>query len=261
MIQRETAKEKTVMKAADAHCHLFDVDPLAIDSAIMAGVRIMVTNGIDTRTNMQTLSMHGKAGIYCAIGVHPNSSVAMTDEELNFNLGLIRSNSAKIVGIGEIGLDYTTAKTDADKKRQASVFKMMLDAAAAVRKPVSVHSREALPDVFRILESYTELVVHLHFFEGREADARLAQRRGYYISVPYLKSAQRAEAVRTIDISNIMVESDSPTAGSTPSDVLFAVELVAALKGIDAARVADITFENTKRLFNIDGSRFMRSGL
>ncbi len=261
LIVREKPREATISRVADAHCHLFDVDPLAVESAIRAGVQIMVTNGVDTRTNMQTLGMHGKTGIYCMIGVHPNNAVGMGDEELDFNLGLIRSNSAKIVGIGEIGLDYTSAKTDADRKRQVDVFKKMLDAASKIRKPVSIHSREAIRDVFSILESYTEQKAHLHFFEGREADAKLAQKRGYYISVPYLKSAQRADAVRNIDISNIMVESDSPTAGSTPSDARLAVEFVAGLKGIDVAKAASATFENTKRLFNIDGSRFMRSGL
>ncbi len=253
--------EITLARLADAHCHLYELDRSAITAARMAGVRIMITNGVDTRTNARTLEMYGQDGIYCMVGVHPNSAITIEEDELEFNVKLIKANAKKIVGIGEIGLDYLSAKDDVQKGKQKRALTSMLDLAAGLRKPVSLHSRGSIKDVFKMLESYPELPVHMHFFEGSAEDARLAQKRGYYISVPYLKSAQRAEAVRAMELSNIMVESDSPTANSTPSDVLNAVQLVSELKGIEKNKVAEQTFENTKRLFNIDATRFMRSGL
>lgn len=248
----------TKTRMADSHCHLYELNQNEIRSAVVTGVEVMITNGVNTKSNIETLNMIDEKNVYGMIGIHPEFALKIKDEEIDFNEGLIKSNSFRISGIGEIGLDYTFAKKEEEKEKQKEVFIKMLDIAASLKKPVSIHSRKALSDIFSVLESYNDLQVHLHFFEGNGDEAKYAERKGYYISIPYLKSEKRITAIKAIDIRNIMAETDSPTASSTPSDVRYSIKLISDSKGLDLDFVAETTFNNTRKFFNIDFKRFMR---
>lgn len=250
-------KMATRTAVADAHCHLYDIDKDTIKSALLLGVRFMMTNGVNTKTNMDTLSMIDGHSIYGMVGVHPEFS-GMDDKEVSFNESLIDNNQSSISGIGEIGLDYSIAKDQKSRERQKHVFGRMLDVAARLKKPVSVHSRNAMDDVFSIMESYPELKVHIHFFEGDAERAKDAERRGYYISVPHLRSTARAQALKAISINNIMAETDCPTANATPSNIYQSVQFIADSKKMGYEEVAEITLNNTRRFFNVDLVKFMR---
>jgi TatD DNase family protein len=252
-------KRKTRM--ADSHCHLYAIDAADIRSAVASGVEIMVTNGVDTKSNMETLSMIDNRNVYGTIGVHPEFASKLDEDEIEFNKRMIMDNSKTIVGVGEVGLDYSVASDDRGRNSQKRVFIEMLDCAVKINKPVSVHSRMALKDVFSVLDSYHDLKVHIHFFEGNAEQAREAERRGYMISVPYLSSAARVEAVKAIGVDMIMAETDSPTAGAKPSEIYRTIEFIAKIKGIGTDISAETTFNNTKRLFNIGVEKFMRQGL
>lgn len=243
---------------ADSHCHLFELKHEDIKSALVTGVEVMVTNGVNTKSNIETLNMIDGKNVFGMIGVHPEFALKMDDEEIDFNESMIKNNSFKISGVGEIGLDYTLAKNEKDRRKQKRVFIRMLDIAASLKKPVSIHSRESLSEIFSILKSYDDLQIHLHFFEGNKDETEYAERKGYYISVPYLKSVKRMIAIKTINIRNIMAETDSPTASAKPSDVYYSIKLIADSKGLDFDFVAETTFNNTRTFFNIDFKRFMR---
>ncbi len=248
----------TKTRMADAHCHLYGLDLGVIKSAKMVGVEVMITNGINTKSNIDTLNMIDRRNVYGMVGIHPEFALKINDEEIEFNKSLIESNLSKITGIGEIGLDYTLIKNEKEKERQKEIFIKMLDIAVRFKKPVSIHSREALPDVFSILKDYNDLGVHIHFFEGSKEEAKYAEKKGYYISVPYIKSTKRVAAIKVISIKNILAETDSPTASATPSDVSHSIEFIANSKGLEFEYVAETTFKNTQKFFNIDFKSFMR---
>ncbi|MGC8651740.1 MAG: TatD family hydrolase [Candidatus Micrarchaeia archaeon] len=263
MLQKEqvlaVAKEQrvtTVPSMADAHCHLDLLDADGISNAIKGGVQLMVTDGVDTKSNLASLKLADRINIFAALGVDPEHA-AISDEELEFNITLVRSNKAAIVAIGEIGLDRKLATSEAGMKRQRQVFGKFLDLAVSLNMPVSVHARNAIDEVLQLLADKGVQKAHLHFFEGDVEQAKRAERLGYMISIPPFRSSRRDRVIKDIAIDNILAESDAPAAGTTPLDVKKSIGIVAAAKGISFEKAAEVLFYNTRRFFGIDAG-FMR---
>ena len=251
-----TKEERTtntqVTQMADAHCHLDLVnDPSIIKNAIAAGVKTIVTNGVDTKSNAKSIALSDGTNIFAALGIDPEHAAATTEEELEKSIKMIRANVGKVVAIGEIGLDYKKAESFVALSWQRTVFKRFLLLAVELNLPVSVHSRNALDDVLSIIDEVGNEKVHLHFFEGNAQQAREIVRRGYLISVPPVDSEKRMKAIKEIAIDNLMAESDAPIVGDSPLAVRRSIALIAATKGISFESAAEATTENVKRFFGI----------
>ncbi|MCL5440359.1 MAG: TatD family hydrolase [Candidatus Marsarchaeota archaeon] len=239
----------------DSHCHLDLVKDWAlVTESIRYGVTTMVTNGIDTQSNKRALDISDNVNVFPALGVDPQSAM-MSDGEMEENILLIRANSRRVVAIGEIGLDYREGMGEMVFNRQKEVFRKMLDLAVELRLPVSVHARKALPEVFSLLEESGADMVHLHFFDGGEEEARIAERRGYMISVPPIESSKRSRAIRQMPIELIMAESDSPVVGATPMSTEKSINIIAEAKGMAVERAAGHVVENAKKFFRIPQKR------
>jgi TatD DNase family protein len=256
-IERDT-QERTNVELADAHCHLDMVDANAIASSKAYGVSVMITNGGSMKANMETLRIADGKHVFAAIGMGPEEAVNAGEEEVEFSLGLVRKNKGRIVGVGEVGLDYKIADSFERVALQKTVLERFIDIAAELGIPISIHSRNAMDDLLKLLEEKKAEKVHLHFFEGDVAQAKTAASRGYFISVPPIESSKRNRAIKEIPIEQLMAESDSPAAGALPKDVEKSVMIIAKAKGIDYARAAEITTANTKRFFNIGRQNLMR---
>ena len=243
--------DKQLTEMADAHCHLDIIsDRRVIDSAIANGVHTIITNGVDTKSNMKSIELADNRHIFAVLGIDPEHS-NITDEELEFNLKLVKQNAGKIVGIGEIGLDYGKVKETVPIAKQKKVFEAFLNLAKQLKLPVSIHSREALNDVMQILADKKMEKVHIHFFEGNVQQAKELERKGYMISVPPVQSSRRSKVIKEIAIDNIMAESDAPVVGISPASVDRSIGIVSEAKKIDFAKTADILTKNTKRFFGI----------
>ncbi len=242
---------KQVIELADAHCHLDLMKGADIGDAIRFGVRTMITNGVDTASNMNGIELADQRNVFAAAGVDPEHAVPMDEDELEFNISTIRSNAGRIVGIGEVGLDYKDAKSAGTAEKQKKVFARFLDLAQELRLPVSVHSRGALDDVMAILSERKAERVHIHFFEGSVQQAKAAERLGCTISVPPLESGRRSKVVKEMALERIMAESDSPIVGATPKAVESSVRAVAAAKGMSFESAAEALTLNTKNFFGI----------
>jgi TatD DNase family protein len=242
--------ETEITELADAHCHLDLVqDPLEIKRAIAGGVRTIITNGVDTGSNIKSIELADNRRIFAALGIDPEH-VDISEQELEFNLKMIKSNSKKIVAVGEIGLDYKKAVTPELVAKQKSTFGRLLELADSIGVPVCVHSRNAMDDVLSIINEKGIKKVHIHFFEGNTQQAIEIVRRGYMISVPPLESSKRMRVLKEIAIDNIMAESDSPIVGASPLAVRQSIEIIAAAKGLSFESAAEAVTLNTKRFFN-----------
>ena len=107
------------------------------------------------------------------IGIHPECA----NDDLDQITSLIEENMDTISGIGEIGLDPTFVQSDEDKKNQTHVFETLLSLAEKYQKPVSIHSRKSLDDIFEIMTSYTTKHALLHWFDGSKK--QLTKSNGY----------------------------------------------------------------------------------
>ncbi len=270
----EKEKELTTVQTqkvelADAHCHLDLIkDHSLVLQAVNGGVLTIVTDGIDILTSRVAVKIAAvDEHVFAAIGIDPENALKMEISHARNNLlhaakelgDMVGANRGNIVAIGEIGLDYMKAKSEAEKEKQRKVFNAMIELALELNLPVSVHSRGAMEEVLETLRSRSVKRAHLHFFEGNLQQAKEAERLGYMISIPPLSSAKRAEVIKDIAIDRLMVESDSPVVGESPLSVRKAVEMVAEAKRISVERAAEQLVANTKRFFNIQPKRsFMR---
>ena len=149
------------MMLIDTHVHLndeqYDEDlNEVISRAREAGVDRMFVVGFDTPTIERTMELIDKYDfIYGIIGWHPVDAIDCTDERLEWIESL--SKHPKIIGIGEMGLDYHWDKSPSDVQKE--VFKKQIALAKRVQIPIIIHNREATQDCIDILiEEHAEEV-------------------------------------------------------------------------------------------------------
>ncbi len=244
------------VEIADAHCHLDLInDHNIVLDAIESGVKTIITNGIDPLSSKSAIKIASlNTGVYAAIGIDPEKALTLQSGLLHSitELKSLATKQNKVVAIGEIGLDYMKAKSNAEKEKQREVFMAMLDLAVELSLPVSVHSRESMDDILEILKSKSVKKAHLHFFEGNLQQAKDAERLGYMISIPPVNSTKRMEVIKDVSIGNLMAESDAPVVGATPKDAERSIAIVAAVKKIDFTTAASALRMNTNKFFGIN---------
>ncbi len=237
---------------ADAHAHIDLLkDDGLLKESINRGVGTIVTCGVDYLTSVRALELSDYSTIFPEVGLDPENAL-LSGNVIDAVCELAKKNSARIVGIGEIGLDFKKAASEMEREKQREAFKSMIELGMALDKPLTVHSRDSIKEVLGILKDSGAKKVQLHYFEGDDDDARTAAELGYYISVPPLESRKRASAIKNFPIELLMTETDTPVVGKAPYYVEVSVRIVADVKGIDYYKAAEILTENTKRFFKIN---------
>jgi len=252
----------------DTHCHLDmrgyeDLDDI-IASAADQGVGGIITIGIDVQSSRHAVTIARRyKNVWATIGIHPHNAENTSPEHFNQLATLALDKSNKVVGYGEIGLDY--AKNYAPKERQIKEFVHQLHLAKDLKLPVIIHDRDAHEDTLQLLKQHGPFPDGgvMHCFSGDSALADQVIDLGFYISIPgiitFKKSATLQQVAREIPLEHIILETDGPFLapvpyrGKTnrPEYLAFTAQKVADLKGISLDDVARITTENSKTLFKI----------
>lgn len=240
----------------DTHCHVLhdyydNIDEI-INKCKNNGVSKIVISGCDIETNKEVLELVNKYDIiYGTIGFHPTELNDFREDYFDFLEKNIMNK--KIVGIGEIGLDYHYE--DTDKNKQINVFTRQLEIAEKYNKPIVVHSRDSIQDTYNILSNY-KLKGSIHCFSGSVEMAKLFTKLGYKLGVggiiTYKNAKNIKEVVKNIDLSYILLETDSPYLSpepyrgtrNDPSNIPFIVEAIADIKNVSKIDVARITTDN-----------------
>jgi TatD DNase family protein len=246
----------------DTHCHIFleyyeDISK-TIDEILKSGVNKIIVNGCDMKSNLEVLDLIKKYDcVYGAIGFHPTELSLVTEEDIIWLEKHL--NDDKIVAIGEIGLDYHY--DDTDKNKQQKWLKRQLELAEKYKKPIIVHSRDAIQDTFDILTKYN-VRGSIHCYSGSVEMAREFVKKGYYIGVggtiTYSNSKRLAEVIKDIDLSYILLETDSPYLPpegkrgekNTPANIPLIAKKIAEIKEISVSEVEKITNRNASSLFD-----------
>jgi TatD DNase family protein len=257
------------MELIDTHCHLdwkaFDPDREAvIERAVQAGVQRLITVGVDVPSSRRALEIAERhAAVFAAVGVHPNDCADFGPAALNEVRRL--AQHPKVVAIGEIGLDDHWHTVDRDT--QARAFRVQLELAAELDKPVIIHSRDAAPDVVQVLEDFAahtaRLTGTLHsYFDDLEL-ARRVFHLGFYIGVTgpitFKKSDREREIVRQVRSDRLLLETDAPFLTpvphrgerNEPAYVRHVAEMLAAVRGQPVEEIARQSTENAERLFGL----------
>jgi TatD DNase family protein len=238
------------LEFVDAHCHLnlFAEPHKTISESRSKGVGVIVTAGGSGKDNIETLKLLEHERVFAVVGIGPD--FAAKDSGLVGEIEALVKMSRKIVGIGEIGVD-TKVAADNDLGLQKEIFRKQVQIAKELDLPIVIHSRGALDEVIKIIESEHMKRAMFHFFEGDEKQASELAKKGYLISIPPAWTGKRKRIIKEVGLNSLVAETDSPIVGKTPADVVGVCEAIAKLKGVSLEEVATETTENIRRLFYI----------
>ena len=164
---------------------------------------------MNNENSLQTLELAKKNNLVLPfIGIHPECA----HDDLEQICSLIEHNHTNLSGIGEIGLDPTYVNNDEDIRQQKHVFETLLSYAEKFDKPVSIHSRKSLDDIFQIMTSYDTKHALLHWFDGSKKQLQKAMDMGFFVSYgPVMVYANDKQTLLSkTDEAKILVETDGP---------------------------------------------------
>lgn len=197
--------------------------------------------------------------VYGYVGVFPEEVKDFSDKTLSDMEEIIKSNP-KIIGIGEIGLDYYWNKSF--KELQKEVFIKQIEFANQMNLPLNIHSREAHLDTLEILKKYNKnSTAIMHCFSGSLGFARECIKEGIYIAlggvVTFKNAKKTKEVAKNIPLEYLLLETDDPYLApvpfrgkeNQPMYVKYVAEEIANLRGITPEEVAKTSTENAKKIF------------
>jgi len=218
-------------------------------------------------------------GMWALIGCHPD------DLEENFDIEKYRQlakSSKKIVGIGEVGLDFYYLPHDrkqvaAIKKKQIEAFKQFISLAKELDLPLVLHCRGTQDDPYGAYEEMLEILTGsadgstkltmtaspgvIHCYGGDLEQAKKFLDLGFYIGITGIVTFKNAkelqQIVREIPLDKILVETDAPFLApepyrgqrNEPAYVKYVAQKIADLKELAFDEVAKQTYNNTRKLF------------
>ena len=254
----------------DAHSHL-DHHLIAknaeeiVQRAKAAGLKYIVSNGINPETNRKCLELSEKYPmIKCAMGLYPKSALKKETESGEYPMGFgdfdtdgeisfIRKHKNKIVAISEVGLDFVGGEV----KEQIEDFEKMIKLAKELNKPVVVHSRKAEQKAIEVLEGFNYKKVVMHCFCGKKSLIKRASDNNWFFTVPtvVVRSHQFQDLVKNVGISQLFCETDSPYLSpykekmNEPAFVIESYKKIAEIKNMEMIEVVNNIYMNWQRVF------------
>jgi len=251
----------------DSHCHLDFPDFSAELDAVVArahaaGVERMVTISTRVRRQAELLAIAERfPDVFCSVGTHPHYA----HEELDVTAADLaaRSRAAKVVALGEAGLDYHY--DNSPREAQERGFRTHIAAARETGLPLVIHSREADDDTARILEEEMgkgRFTAVLHCFTGGRDLARRAVALGHFVSFTGILTFKNSDALRAIaaelPADRILVETDAPYLApgkwrgkrNEPAYVVETAKVLAETRGVSFDEIGRQTTANFYRLFH-----------
>lgn len=262
----------------DVHCHLnfhsFEKDyDEVIKNAFKAGVTKIINVGTKIDSSKQAIELAQKyKNLYAIVGVHPHHADKLENKWLKKLEQLAKQ--PKVVGIGEIGMDYFNYKSNdiVSPKLQKEVFIQQIELAHKLKLPLQIHNRQAGKDILDILSNHKSYLRNpqgmFHCFAGSMDILKSALQMGFYVgfdgNITYNglapgEDTDLKDLVKYTPIDRIVVETDSPYltpqphrgSRNMPEYVIITAKFIANLKGIPFADFEAKTTANAIKLFSL----------
>lgn len=258
----------------NTHSHIYDE---AFDNdreevfqrTLEAGVEMLLLPNCDEKTIKPMMEFYEKHpdNVRVMMGLHPEEvkedyvgKLRLIEDEVSRLTA--RNDSGVMVGIGEIGLDFYW--DDTFKKEQIEVLSEQLHWAKELGLPVSIHTRNAFHDMFKVLDHEQDgrLAGVMHCFNGTFDEAKTALSYGFHLGlggVITYKNCGVKEFLADIPMDRIVLETDDPYLPpvpyrgqrNEPAYITKVAEKVAEIYGVSVDEIVSITTENAKRLFKL----------
>lgn len=249
----------------DSHCHLDSFVGPELDAvlarATAAGVGEMITISTRLAQTAELISLTRRSGVWCTVGVHPHNVAETPVAEAAAIAAL--ATDARVVGIGESGLDYFYQRAPRDVQRAS--FRQHIRAARLCGLPLVIHARDADEDVAAILKDEWEaggpFQMLLHCFSSGRGLAETALRLDGYISfsgmLTFPRSSELRDIARDVPAERLLVETDAPFLApvpyrgkrNEPSYVVETARRLAEVRGLTFEQLAALTTRNVRALF------------
>ncbi len=274
------------MTFTDTHCHIheqsFADSEGAYQRALEAGVTRMVCVGTDVKSSQEAVQFASThANIWAVVGIHPHEAtrdggrvgelrdlIAGTMDDRRWTIGGENNDSStshvsslmsKIVGIGEIGLDYYY--NHSPRENQIAVLEQQLQIAIDYNLPISFHVRESFDDFWPIFDNFKGLRGVLHSFTDSMAQMERGLSRELFIGVNGIATfaKDRQDIYRAIPLSNMVLETDAPYLTpvpyrgkvNEPALLRHVAEYIANLQSINLQELSRATEASATHLFNL----------
>jgi TatD DNase family protein len=250
----------------DSHCHLDYFRPEELPGilarAAAAGVGELCTIGTRLQQSSDILGIaQAYPHVWCTVGVHPHHAGEAPVPAPETIAGM--ATHPKVIGIGESGLDYFYDR--APRPVQQASFRAHIHAARLAGVPLAIHARDADADIADILQDEWDsggaFGILLHCFSSGRGLAETAVRLGGYVSfsgiLTFPKSHELREIARDLPAERLLVETDAPYLApvphrgkrNEPAWVAATAAVLAQVRGLAPAALADLTTANFRRLF------------
>ena len=252
----------------DTHAHYdddaFDEDrDTLLGEIFSSGICCITYVGASVKSSKSAVDLSKKwPQIYAAVGVHPDSTADMTEEDIETLRSLAQEK--KVVAIGEIGLDYYW--DNSPREVQKKWFERQLELAREVDLPVIIHSREAAKDTMDIMREAAKAgntgVIHCYSYAAPMAKEYISM--GFFIGIGGVLTFKNARVIKEvaseIPLSSIVLETDSPYLAPVPyrgkrNNSMYLKEVVkqlAQIKQVSEETVITTTLANAKRLYRLE---------
>jgi len=272
-IWRQTRIKGNRMRLFDSHCHLDDkrygADLHAVlDRARKAGVEGCMVVGIDPTTARKAIRIaEDHPGVVASVGVHPHDAARCSEAVLEDLVQL--ANHPQVHAWGETGLDFN--RMYAPREDQERWFQRQLEIAVRLDLPLIFHERDTNGRFLEVLQAFGAPTLRgvVHCFSGRRREMEAYLNMGLCIGITGIVTMQqRGENLRSlvplIPEDRLLVETDAPYLTPSPernrhrrNEPAFVKSVllkVAEIRGTDPESMAEITWENTNRLYGLTGS-------
>ena len=251
------------MEFFDSHAHYNDEqfeNENIIEQLYKEGITKIVIPGYSLQSSKKALEIAKKYSfVYATCGISPNDIKNIAEIEEIEKL----ANEEKVIAIGEIGLDYYWNKEN--KKEQKEIYIKQIEIANKKNLPIVIHCRDAHTDLIEILKEKMDcnkkgifhcVALNLELIKN-------ALNLGYYISfagpITYKNSKNADDAIKLVPLDKILIETDSPYLSPEPkrgtrndsTNLVYIAEKISQVKQIKIEEFVKITYENTKKIFNI----------
>jgi TatD DNase family protein len=270
------------MNLVDTHCHIHEAakpagelyarfpsaDPdVMISTATAEGVNKMICVGTTLRDSHRAVEFAGQhSNVWASIGLHPHEAKdyceGSTLKQVERDDFTLLAKEAKVVAVGECGLDYYY--NHSPKNQQITILKFQIELAISRGLPLIFHVREAFNDFWPILDLYPSVRGVIHSFTDSQDNLNEALRRGLFIGVngiaTFAKEPERLDVYKSIPLSSLLLETDSPFLTPTPyrgrmnepKFVRQVAEYLSNIRGEDLSLLAVTTTNNAQKLFRLE---------
>lgn len=214
---------------------------------------------IEERQKVLDITRRHKGFVFSTMGLSPGEVPKLSMGDINEYISFIRTHNDEIVGVGEVGLDYHWVKSKRQQEETKLAFKLFIDLANELKKPIVIHNRDATKDTFDILRK-ANVPVMLHCYSSNLEYLEEANKRGYYISMNTIlcKSKSRQKLIKHIPLDHLILETDAPWLDpiesgmvNKPWKISFAADVIAQKLDLLTEQVINHATKNTKKIFKL----------